>query len=73
MDFERKKLNVFPHGFFQDILTLMKVLNVDILQRCDVEKILQDKINFKISQTRQIKKEDREKVFKKVQWGKRKP
>jgi len=73
MEIKPDNLEAFSYGFFQDILTFMKVLNVDILQQCDIEKIVQDKIDLKISQTRRIKKEDREKVFGDVQWGKRKP
>jgi len=73
MEIKLDNLEAFSHGFFQDILTFMKVLNVDILQQCDIEKIVQDKIDLKISQTRRIKKEDREEVFKETQWGKRKP
>jgi len=73
MEIKPDNLEAFSYGFFQDILTFMKVLNVDILQQCDIEKIVQDKIDLKISQTRRIKKEDREEVFKETQWGKRKP
>jgi len=73
MEIKPDNLEAFSYGFFQDILTFMKILNVDILQQCDIEKIVQDKIDLKISQTRRIKKEDREEVFKETQWGKRKP
>ena len=61
------KLDAFSHGFCQDILTMMKVLDVESLTKNEINGIM----GYKIKQREKIQKEKAQKkiaLMKKMGW-----
>lgn len=68
------KLDTFSHGFFQDILTMMKVLDIESLTKNEINgiigyKIKQEKrIQEKINQQKENTLNRKKKLMKKMGW-----